>query len=149
MVENQTEISIKESLISLLEEFFVQDASLATAMLGIGTYSGEDGEIFFEVKISHTVKPEILALLPRNHRGIPVKYEMMEITQETTRPNVLNKEHTPLNVTYYSDGMPIGADTKAKDYVVVNGTRHWIDELNEADLEILHKLFPDGPQVLR
>lgn len=67
---------------------------------------------------------------------------------EIPKPNVLREEYSSTNVSYYDNRMPVQPENGVTQYLVVNGERHEISELNEADWLILNALYPHGPQEL-
>ncbi len=65
-----------------------------------------------------------------------------------TQPKVLSDQDTTRNVQFYDNLMPMLPEDGVTRYLVKDGERHELSELNRVDWLILNALFPQGPQVL-
>jgi len=67
---------------------------------------------------------------------------------ELLKPPLLTNEHTTQNVAWYADSFPTAQDDQGvrmpNEYVVIDGVRHEMSELMDADWLILQTLFPNG-----
>ena len=67
---------------------------------------------------------------------------------EYLRPQVLEESMTSQNICWYDNHFPVVSEKEETQYLIVNGSRKEMNELNAADWLILNALFPQGPMVI-
>lgn len=67
---------------------------------------------------------------------------------ENIQPNFLRNDHTPATVMWYEDRMPVAGQDGNEQYLIIDGQRYEMSQLNTADWLILNAMYPTGPMIV-